>query len=296
LGEKYCCQSNDLLYLDFDSPEDAVCAAVKDVGWNGEPIVESFEIICPAGNGAVKIVFRSDIKQGTSIRELALDDSGPLSQPPKENHASYQKRFKYLSVELRRFLDSAYCLAKDVHRGQVRENGEPYFNHPRRVSIAMHDELGIKDVYMHIEALLHDAPEDRLWTSAPHILLKLFGPVVNSHLKILTKPKMNGPKKFADKEALLDFYHGRLNKDNCPLVPIIVKLVDRLDNLRTLGACPRSKQIRKVRETMRHYVPLFVRIEKRYPEQARILRREFAKAIGAIKRVPGVKLSDILKA
>ena len=141
----------------------------------------------------------------------------------------------------------AYYLAKYGHRAQVRkeldEDGSPlrYFEHVRRVALILMDEGGCFDSDMIIAALLHDALEDTVDIDGL-VIEQFFGPEVARRVRILTKePKEDYVKRLwtADGETVL------------------LKLCDRLDNLRSLPGCDEAFQAKIVKETRELYVPLF---------------------------------------
>src|SRR5271157_1116631 len=110
-----------------------------------------------------------------------------------ENKETFQARLRpFFSPSDQLDVKLAYCLAKFGHRAQTRkeltEEGKPtrYFEHVRRVSIVLMDELKIMDRDMIIAALLHDSLEDTQDLSA-ELLEHCFGPNVVSIIKILSK-------------------------------------------------------------------------------------------------------------
>jgi len=141
----------------------------------------------------------------------------------------------------------AYYLAKYGHRAQVRkeldEDGSPlrYFEHIRRVALILMDEAGCFDPDMVIAALLHDALEDTDDIDAL-VVEQFFGATVARRVKLLTKePKEGYVERLwtADDETVL------------------LKLCDRLDNLRSLLGCDIAFQAKIIKETRELYVPLF---------------------------------------
>ncbi len=211
-----------------------------------------------------------------------------------ECRRSYFDRFRLrLSKDELNKLNIAYNLAKDVHRDQTRESGERYFEHVRAVSIIIADLLGFYDVELHIIALLHDSIEDRLWFSSK-VLELVFGRKVMLGIKLISKPRVGDKRfRFQNEQEILGYYHRKLKEG--PLSVQIVKLADRLHNLKTLSACSRDKQIRKVRETIDNFTPILDRVQREYPEQGAILKNEFTKAINALSvDVRGIGVGVVL--
>lgn len=144
----------------------------------------------------------------------------------------------------------AYYMAKFGHRSQVRKeqdvNGQPlrYFEHPRRVAIILMDELRVFDVDMICAALLHDALEDTDAITVD-VIEQFFGVTVARYVTCLTKIKGEG-----------DAYIKRLM--NAPDNALIIKVCDRIDNLRSLGSTTDEFKIKQVKETIQKYHPLLL--------------------------------------
>jgi len=143
----------------------------------------------------------------------------------------------------------AYTLAKFGHRAQVRKElfeGKPtrYFEHVRRVTLILADEMKIMDRDMIIAALLHDSIEDCKDLS-PELLEHCFGNDVVSMVKLLSK---------TPKEGYIERLHTCQNWR-----VLALKACDRLDNLRSLmiPGVSLEFQKRQVEETKEKYFPLF---------------------------------------
>ncbi|RJQ26641.1 bifunctional (p)ppGpp synthetase/guanosine-3',5'-bis(diphosphate) 3'-pyrophosphohydrolase [Candidatus Parcubacteria bacterium] len=149
-------------------------------------------------------------------------------------------------------IETAYILAKYGHRGQERDDGTRYFEHPKSVAHILIEELQINDSQTIIMALLHDVLEDSHILSPYRIELN-FGKEVVIGLKLLTKKPKTG-------------YLKRLSTygDN---KTILVKLCDRLHNLRTLKYCTKKKQQEQIEETESHLLPLVSLLIKRLPKK-----------------------------
>ncbi len=136
----------------------------------------------------------------------------------------------------------AYRLSKYGHRGQERDGGGRYFDHPRQVSLTLL-EKGVFDHEIIIAALLHDVMEDSFiltWADVEFI----FGKRVCTLVKLLTK-ETGLPK---------DQYFPRLLSG--PPEAWLIKLADRLHNLETLSSCTPQKQLKQIKETREKYFPL----------------------------------------
>ena len=139
-------------------------------------------------------------------------------------------------------VETAYVLAKYGHRNQMRDSGHVrYFEHPKTVAWIAISELRISDAQTIVMALLHDVLEDSHILSPYRIELN-FGKEVVVGLKLLTKQPKDGYVK-----RLMTYASAKT---------LIVKLCDRLHNLRTLGGCTMEKRKNQIEETKRYYIPL----------------------------------------
>ncbi|MEL7666507.1 MAG: HD domain-containing protein [Candidatus Shapirobacteria bacterium] len=139
----------------------------------------------------------------------------------------------------------AYNLASESHKGQLRKSGEPYFNHCVEVLKILHDEWGISEEKYLVAALLHDTVEDTGITSGQ--IKNEFGEEVSELIEGVTKLS-NGN----DKDTLSKV----LNKSYINPGVAVIKLADRLHNMRTLGFMKAEKQIEKSTETLDVYTRL----------------------------------------
>ncbi len=143
-------------------------------------------------------------------------------------------------------IELTYDLAKYAHRGQRRKSGERYFEHPRRATLTILDELGIIDARALMDALLHDAFEDSAKYLTPSKIRIVCGPDVERDIRFLSKvPKEGSFERLAQ--------HAEWH-------PLLVKGCDRLDNLRSLVATSDEFKLKQLRETEEHYLPLFRRL------------------------------------
>jgi (p)ppGpp synthase/HD superfamily hydrolase len=201
---------------------------------------------------------------------------------PPEDHQSFLKRFnlKVTPSDIEK-IDYAYEMAKYGHRNQLREGGERYFEHVRSTAIILIDELGITDVDIIIAALLHDILEDSFLLTRERIKIT-FGERASLLVFGVTKPEKSDPR-FASNVDRHIFYDNQV-KNSC-IGTKLIKLADRLQNLRTLGACPKDKQRKKIQETKDVYFPLIEDVSKEYPEKAKYLLTQMNIAIAALGEV-----------
>ncbi|MFC1599065.1 HD domain-containing protein [Patescibacteria group bacterium] len=143
----------------------------------------------------------------------------------------------------------AYQLSKYGHKGQTRDDGTRVFDHPKECAIILIDELLIFDFQMICAMFLHDIKEDSFILGLGDIEF-IFGKTIRDYVQLLTKmDDQSNPKAKRD----LD-YHRRIFSADIKVK--ILKLVDRLHNLRTLAGCDFAKQIKIIRETIEIFLPL----------------------------------------
>jgi len=145
---------------------------------------------------------------------------------------------------------AAYDYGRLMHEGQFRHSGEPYFTHPVAVA-AILTEQQLDDATI-ITALLHDTIEDTKSTYSE--ISKTFGDeiamLVDGVTKLTNLQLSSSETKQAENFRKLFI---AMSKD---LRVILVKLADRLHNMRTIKAMRPDKQVQKARETMDIYAPL----------------------------------------
>jgi GTP pyrophosphokinase len=148
----------------------------------------------------------------------------------------------------------AYELAAAAHEGQSRKSGEPYIHHPLSVARIVAD-LGLDDVTV-AAALLHDSVEDTGVTLEQ--VARQFGDEVAAIVDGVTKlDRVQFDSKAAQQAASMRKMLVAMAKD---LRVLMIKLADRLHNMRTLGAMAPDKQTRIARETIDVYAPLAHRL------------------------------------
>lgn len=148
----------------------------------------------------------------------------------------------------------AYDFSKRVHSGQTRTSGEPYLTHPIEVAAIV---AGLRmDCASVAAALLHDTVEDTLTTIED--IREEFGGEVAFIVDGLTKLSRLSFKSSEELEAEnIRKMIVAMAKD---IRVIIIKLADRLHNMRTLDVLPRARQVRIAQETMDIYAPLANRL------------------------------------
>ena len=143
------------------------------------------------------------------------------------------------------FVRRAFFLAKEAHKGVRRRSGEPYIIHPIEVALIAVREIGLgKKSVEDTEYTLED-------------ISRIFGAKIASMVDGLTK--MAGVFN-ADSSEQAEYFRKVLLTLSDDVRVIIIKIADRLHNMRTLGAMPHNKQIKITSETIYLFVPLAYRL------------------------------------
>lgn len=145
-------------------------------------------------------------------------------------------------------IERAYAVAARAHDGQRRKSGDPYITHPITVATIV-AEIGMSPETI-CAALLHDTVEDTGYSLAR--LREDFGEVVANLVDGVTKLDQVKLGAVEDAEAMRDMV---LAMARDPRV-LVLKLADRLHNMRTMRFLPPKMQIRKARETLEVFAPL----------------------------------------
>lgn len=164
---------------------------------------------------------------------------------------------KYLQKDRRenQVFFEALDFAHSLHSGQRRKSGAPYISHPCAVAEILARELEFRDPFLLSAAILHDVVEDIPSVQIDDIADR-FGPVVAELVDGCTKLT----RRHLDKAALKDLTHSKIFLSaSRRLGVLIIKLADRLHNLRTLHYLPQSKRQRIAQETVEVYAPIAAR-------------------------------------
>ena len=176
-------------------------------------------------------------------------------KPPAVSLAGLlEKLGSYLSDADLQQIRSAYRFADAAHLGQYRASGDPYISHPVAVAEICADWK--LDTQALMAALLHDTAEDKGITQAE--LIEHFGPTVAVLVDGLTKLDKI---QFSNREEnQAESFRKMLLAMARDIRVILVKLADRLHNMRTLGAMTPDKRRRIATETMDIYAPIAYRL------------------------------------
>jgi GTP pyrophosphokinase len=151
-------------------------------------------------------------------------------------------------------LRRAYVFSALEHKGQVRHSGEPYLIHPLEVADSLADMK--LDVVAVAAGLLHDVVEDTLTT--PERIAELFGPEIAHVVEGVTK--IGAIPFSSSEERQAENFRKMLLAMVDDIRVILVKLADRLHNMRTLHHLPEERRIKIAQETLDIYAPIASRL------------------------------------
>jgi len=178
----------------------------------------------------------------------------PVTPVVPEYVLALEKAAAYLPADQHALLRRAWMVGAAAHVGQTRKSGEPYITHPVAVAAVLAEER--LDVETLIAAILHDTIEDTPLTRAA--IAKEFGETVADLVDGVTKlDKLH----FRDRqEAAAESFRKMLLAMARDLRVILIKLADRLHNMRTLGAQSPDARRRIATETLEIYAPIAQRL------------------------------------
>ncbi len=170
---------------------------------------------------------------------------------------------EYLPEDKLPLVEKAYLFALEAHGNQLRLSGEPFITHPLETAMIVAD-LQLDETSL-AAALLHDVPED-CGIPFPE-LEKRFGAEVTRLVegvtrldKISAQVQASGLKKIAESEAQVESLRKMFVAMAADIRVVIIKLADRLHNMRTLKPLQPEKQLKIAQETMDIYAPLAHRL------------------------------------
>ena len=175
-------------------------------------------------------------------------------EPPADVRALEQQLAVYLPAEQVARVRRAYEVGALAHAGQTRKSGEPYITHPVAVASIL-AELGM-DAETIIAAILHDTLEDTQLSSEQ--IGAEFGPTVIELVDGVTK--LDKVRFRSRQEAAAESFRKMLLAMARDLRVILIKLADRLHNMRTLGSMEPESRRRIARETLEIYAPIAQRL------------------------------------
>lgn len=182
-------------------------------------------------------------------RRITAQRSAPVKQVLEPLAAVHRELHPKADLAL---LQRAYDVAEEAHRGQRRKSGDPYITHPLAVATIL-GELGMDTITL-VAALLHDTVEDTEY-GLPE-LQEDFGEEVSRLVDGVTKLDKVQLGSAAEAETIRKMVIA-MARD--PRV-LVIKLADRLHNMRTMRFLPPEKQAKKARETLEVLAPLAHRL------------------------------------
>ena len=199
----------------------------------------------------------------------------------------------YLQPEQVNKVQLAYQFSAEAHEGQKRKSGEPYIYHPLEVAYILGDMR--MDYQTLVAAILHDVIEDT--PTAKTEIRKKFGKGIAELVDGVSK--LDKVKFESFEEAQANNFQKMLMAMSADIRVILVKLADRLHNMRTLEALKSKKRMRISKETLEIYAPIALRLGINsirleleelgfltlYPLRHRILNEQINKARGHRKEV-----------
>ena len=201
---------------------------------------------------AVELLLPSSLQ--SRVRSPPETPAQTAAKPDSASFASLSARLGYLpKAEQKQVLD-AYRFADEAHLGQFRDSGAPYITHPLAVASLVADwHLDAQAV---MAALLHDVLEDCGVTKAA--LIERFGAPTAELVDGLTK--LDKLQFTTREEGQAESFRKMLLAMARDVRVILIKLADRLHNMRTLGAAAADKHTRIARETLDIYAPIAHRL------------------------------------
>lgn len=181
-----------------------------------------------------------------------------VEQEKKEIISRYRKLLRKAKPVLKegdaKLIKKAFTLALEAHKDMRRKSGEPFIFHPLAVAQICVEEIGLGTTSI-IAALMHDVVED---TDLELVdIERLFGPKITRIIDGLTK--IRGVFEYGTSQQAENFRKMLFTLSEDVRV-ILIKLADRLHNMRTLSSMPRNKQLRIASETIYLYAPLAHRL------------------------------------
>lgn len=194
------------------------------------------------------------LKDDTSEEPIVLDPEAEKKEILKRYRALLKACKPNIDTSERRMIRKAFDISLEAHNGMRRKSGEPYIFHPIAVAMIVAEEIGLGALSI-VCALLHDVVEDTHYSLED--IEKLFNKKVAGVVDGLTK--ISGVFDHRSSLQAENFRKMLLTLSDDVRV-ILIKIADRLHNMRTLGSMSRDKQLKIASETAYLYAPLAHRL------------------------------------
>ena len=191
---------------------------------------------------------------GFAARIVGVADKLRPNRKQIDAEASIEEMLRHYPEGDAELVRRAYAYATEAHGDQRRVSGGPYIEHPAAVALLI-AQLGMDPATI-AAAMLHDVPEDTERTNDD--IRREFGDEIARLVEGVTKLSQFSGKSSDEHQAENIRKMFLAMADDLRVV--VIKLADRLHNMRTLGALPPEKQSRIARQTMEIYAPLAHRL------------------------------------
>lgn len=214
-----------------------------------------------------------------------------MAPPRKFNIAAYCERMEQIiggQEGPAKVFWEALSFAVSAHQDQRRKSGEAYVSHPLQVAKILVEELDIRDPELLAAAVLHDTVED-----VPEVTSEVIGEIFGKNIEIIVDACTKIANFSGNKQTFYKLVHRKLFSGAAAhLEVLLIKLADRLHNLRTMGSMPKDKRQKIAEETLDIYAPLakvmgLNNIKRELYTLALMYKfpRQSQKVLGAIKRL-----------
>lgn len=146
----------------------------------------------------------------------------------------------------------AFSFSVDAHQDQLRKSGEAYVSHPCEVTRILVEELGVTDPEILAASLLHDTVED-----VAEVTVEVIGEIFGQRVEAIVDGVTKIDDFEGDRQAFVKQVHRKIFSGAASRIEVMmIKLADRLHNLRTLASMPKHKQQKIADETLDIYAPM----------------------------------------
>ncbi len=190
------------------------------------------------------------------VYSLPLEDTQPFGRDLNDDlNILLTNCIKYIEKPDIELITRAFYFCCDNHKNVPRESGEPYYTHPLKVALMLLKDFGIRETEATVASLLHDTVED-VEEVTTELIREKFGSEIARIVDGLTKIKGTKTRQM-DKTATYSKLFLALVED---VRAIIIKLADRLDNMKTLTHLSEKKRKAIAYETLNFYTPFAQRL------------------------------------